>query len=327
MLPKKCIKYGLVIFSLVALLFYVLEIDAFARAGGSKSFGSRGSRSYSSPSSPSKSASSPSRQMAPAASQPQRGGFLKNMAGGLAGGILGGMLGGMLFGSMGMASGGGIGSSGIGLFEIVLIGAILYGIWWFIKKRRREAEAAATAGPAYSWEASQPQQPIAYGSAHATSPYGDPQQTETDAPAGLAQIRQMDPSFDERLFKDQGMDNFFKIQGAWANRDFSTIRTSLTDEMFGILQRDADDLKSKKRINRLENIAVRTVDITEAWQEAGKDFITVRFGANLLDYTVDEASGQVLAGSKTEPVKFDEYWTFTRPVGNYPWQLSAISQA
>ena len=97
--------------------------------------------------------------------------------------------------------------------------------------------------------------------------------------------------------------------------------------MFGILQRDADDLKRKKQINRLENIAVRTVDITEVWQEAGKDFITVRFCANLLDYTVDEASGQVLAGSKADPVKFDEYWTFTRPVGNYPWQLSAINQA
>ncbi|MDP2725774.1 MAG: TIM44-like domain-containing protein, partial [Syntrophales bacterium] len=82
-----------------------------------------------------------------------------------------------------------------------------------------------------------------------------------------------------------------------------------------------------RRINRLENIAVRTVDITEVWQEAGKDFITVRLYANLLDYTVDEESGQVVSGSKTEPVKFEEYWTFTRPVGNNPWQLSAINQA
>jgi predicted lipid-binding transport protein (Tim44 family) len=111
------------------------------------------------------------------------------------------------------------------------------------------------------------------------------------------------------------------------NRDLSTIRTFFTDEMFGSLQQDADELKMKKQINRLENIAVRTVDITEVWQEAGKDFITVRFCANLLDYAVDEASGQMLAGSKTDPVKFDEYWTFTRPVGNYPWQLSAINQA
>jgi predicted lipid-binding transport protein (Tim44 family) len=101
----------------------------------------------------------------------------------------------------------------------------------------------------------------------------------------------------------------------------------LTDEMYRILQGDADDLKGKKQINRLENIAVRMVDVSEAWQEAGKDFITVRFYANLLDYTTDEMSGAVVAGSKTDPVKFEEFWTFTRPVGNNPWQLSAINQA
>ena len=73
-------------------------------------------------------------------------------------------------------------------------------------------------------------------------------------------------------------------------------------------------------------IAVRSVDPTEAWQESGRDYITVRFYANLLDYTVDEKSGEVVSGSKTDPVKFEEYWTFTRAVGNNPWQLSAIQQ-
>ena len=331
MLSGKWVKTGLVIFSLFFLLFYVLEIDACARAGGGRSSGSRGSRSYSSPSSPSKSPTTPSRQVGPSPSQPmsqpQSGGFLRNMAGGLAGGLLGGMLGGMLFRSMGMAGGGagGFGGGGIGLFEIVLIGLILFGIWWYIKKRRREA--TATAGPAYYREASEPQQLTSYGSLAAAPAYGDQQPPQSDTEAGLAHIRQMDPAFDEQRFKDQCMDHFFKVQGAWANRDLSTIRTSLTNEMFGTLQADADDLKRKKQINRLENIAVRTVDITEIWQEAGTDFITVRFYANLLDYTVDEASLQVLTGSKTDPVKFDEYWTFTRPVGNYPWQLAAINQA
>ena len=39
------------------------------------------------------------------------------------------------------------------------------------------------------------------------------------------------------------------------------------------------------------------------------------------------AGGGRSSGSKTEPVKFEEYWAFTRPVGNNPWQLSAINQA
>ena len=122
------------------------------------------------------------------------------------------------------------------------------------------------------------------------------------------------------------MDAFFKVQGVWANRDMSGIRNMFTSEMYGIIQSDADDLKKKKQINRLENIAVRAVDLAEAWQEAGSDFITVRFSANLLDYTTDEVNGSVISGSKTDPVKFEEFWTFTRPVGNNSWQLSAINQ-
>ena len=72
---------------------------------------------------------------------------------------------------------------------------------------------------------------------------------------------------------------------------------------------------------------MRSVDVTEAWQESGQDFVTVHFLASLLDYTVDERSGQVVEGNRSEPVKFEEFWTFLRPVGPNPWRLTAIQQA
>jgi predicted lipid-binding transport protein (Tim44 family) len=77
----------------------------------------------------------------------------------------------------------------------------------------------------------------------------------------------------------------------------------------------------------MENIALRESEITEAWTENGQDFITVRLKANLLDYTVSERDGRVINGSDTEPVEFEEYWTFTRPVGPNAWKLSAVQQA
>ena len=137
----------------------------------------------------------------------------------------------------------------------------------------------------------------------------------------------MDSTFDVARFTDTATDIFFRVQGAWMNRDLSSVSGFLTEEMRGIFQADIDKYLREKRINRLDNIAVRQVEPVEIWQESGKDFITVRFYANLLDYTTDETTGEVTAGSKTEPVKFEEYWTFTRPVGNNPWRLSAIAQA
>ena len=89
-----------------------------------------------------------------------------------------------------------------------------------------------------------------------------------------------------------------------------------------------DGIRARHRAARSqeETIAVRSVALTEAWQESGQDFATVQFLASLLDYTTDE-SDRVLDGSRVEPVKFEEFWTFTRPVGPNAWRLSAIQQA
>lgn len=321
-------RCGLVFLSLFFLLTF-LSADAWARAGGGKSFGSRGSRTYTAPrSTPAPTPAGPSqgaRQLSPAQPAPAPsagGGFLRGMAGG----IVGGMLGGMLFRSLGFAggaegeAGAGAAGSGIGFMDIALIGALLYGIYWFVKRRRSLAPAGA--GVSY-------RNASTMGSAEpaATMPAYEPEARESDPETGLRHIRQMDPHFDERAFADGCMDRFFQIQGAWANRDMSGIRNLLTDEMHKTLQQEADQLRAKKQFNRLENIAVRSVDITEIWQEGGSDFITVKIYANLLDYTADEKSGEVVSGSRTQPVKFQEYWTFTRPVGDHPWRLSAVHQA
>ncbi|MHB8090472.1 MAG: Tim44 domain-containing protein [Syntrophales bacterium] len=315
MFAGRLARAGLVVFSIFFLLT-MLELDASARVGGGRSFGSRGSRSYSSPSptptSPSQGSGQFNGAPAPSSSPFGGGGFLRGMAGGIAGGILGGML----FRGLGFGGGAGGLGGGIGLFDIILIGAILYGIYWFIKRRRSQDSAEA------SWSGNTA---MRTGQAEGVAPY-ELQNVENYTGAGLRHIRQMDPEFNEKKFTEECTDTFFRIQGAWANRDMSGVRGLLTEEMMMTLQKDADQLRAEKKINRLDNIAVRSVEISEAWQEGGEDFITVKFLANLLDYTTDEQTGSVVSGSRTEPVKFGEYWTFTRPVSSQSWRLSAINQ-
>jgi len=127
---------------LAAVLFLsisVLELNAEARVGGSRSMGSRGSRSYSTPSSQ----PSPSRQQAAPAAGPfqqqQGGGFMRNMAGGM----MGGMLGSMLFsGSAGAGAGAGGGTGGgIGMFEIILLAGGGYLIYRYMKKKKADSSS------------------------------------------------------------------------------------------------------------------------------------------------------------------------------------------
>lgn len=308
------------VMSIMAALFMVAEADA--RAGGSRSSGSRGSRSYSRPASPStapspyQAAPQQARPVSPSPfqqPQPAGGGFLRSMAGG----VVGGMLGGMLFRSMGFGGGGmggGIGGGGIGIFDILLLAGIAYLIYRFVKAKRQAADQDGDSS--YSSQSAP----------YDITPQPVLMSTRDDLERGLSNIRQMDAGFDEDRFTDQVMDIFFKIQSAWMSRDLSPVASLLSDDMRRTFQEDIDRLLREKKVNRLENIAVRSVEISEAWQEQGQDYITSLIYANLLDYTTDDATGQVVSGSKSDPVKFEEFWTFTRSIGSGTWKLSGIDQ-
>ena len=239
--------------------------------------------------------------------------------GGIGGFLLGGLLGSMLFGGMGHGLFG-----GIGFMEILLIAGVLYFVFAYLRRRQQPASASSYGytspreADTGSWQS---------GSTSAPSATMHEPDASSDLERGLGYIRQMDAAFDPRRFSDTASDIFFKVQGAWMGRDMTPVRDVLTPEMFEAMQKDCERLRAERRIDHMENIAVRAVDVTEAWQESGRDYVTVRFLASMLDYTIDEQTNQVIAGSRSEPVKFEEYWTFVRPVGPNPWRLSAIQQA
>ena len=247
----------------------------------------------------------------------------------MAGGLAGGLLGSMLFGGSGHASsaGGGGGGGGIGLMDILILGALAYFGWKFYQRRRLQKESSS----GYYSEAtpsrldSYPSYPQTGASSYPESPHQsgfEPGELQR----GIDQIRSFDPSFHEDNFKETAQDLFFRIQAGWMNRDLDAIKVLLASEMADYFRGEFEAMKQKGVFNRLENIAVRKVELAEAWQETGKDYVTVLITANLLDYTVNEASGSVVEGDKLNPVKFQEFWTFCRDVGTQKWQLSAINQ-
>jgi len=210
---------------------------------------------------------------------------------------------------------------GIGFLEIVIIGGLIF--LAVRAMRSRQSQPAAPSGYASTGSLGGDGGQSAYGASATLQAPTSP----SDVDRGVGYIRQMDADFDPRRFGETASDIFFKVQAAWTGRDMGRAASLLTPEMQGFLQKDCDRLRAERRINRLENIAVRAAEVTEAWQERGQDYVTVHFLASLLDYSTDEAGTQVLDGNPTEPVKFEEFWTFVRPVGPNPWRLSAIQQA
>ena len=303
--------------------------DVWARAG---SGGSRGSRSYSAPARPSPASpttpSSPSRSLnqpgSPAA--PQRPGFFGGgLMSGLAGFALGGLIGSMLFGGLGGGLGSGLGGfGGLGLLEMLLIGGGLYFLFRFFRNRQAQSAQPAYAGGGAT---------SAYGAGGERS-WGTAGGATVEMPAapsdlerGMSNIRTMDPGLDTSAITDHARRVYFVVQQAIGMRELAGVRDYLAPEMATVLQTQCDRLRGARHTNRIEQLDIRRAELSEAWQEGGRDYVTVLISATMLDYTVDDATGAVVEGSRTATQAIEDFWTFTRPVGNNPWKLSAIQTA
>jgi predicted lipid-binding transport protein (Tim44 family) len=304
------------LFAFVWLSQVALESMVEARAGGGGSGGSRGSRSYSAPARPTQptSPSAPRREAAPPPQQPspfapQSGGLMR----GLGTAVLGGFLGSMLFSGLANAGFGGLGGSGFGMMEILLFA----GLGYFIYRKFRSPAVAGGYG-------SMPYQNTREYSPQYT-PVGETPAINNDI--DYRSLTMMDRSFDSDRFLKTAQDIFFKVQGAWNKQDTAALRSLCGSELMQTWEQELNNLRARGQQNKMENIALRESEITEAWTENGQDFITVRLHANLLDYTVDQKSGNVVNGNNSDPIEFQEYWTFTRPVGPNPWKLTAVQQA
>lgn len=283
------------------------------------------------------------------------GGFGSGLFAGIGGFLLGGMLGRMLFGGMGGMGGMGMGG-GFGLLEMLLIGGVIF----FVFRMMRNRASASYQEPRYSGDRYAEADPYgvggyeeephdryesprrhersggvyrgpdigaAGGSTRSTAGSGSGPTRDSASDAAIRKISENDASFSEQAFVGLAKENFIRFQNAWTARDLESVRDLMDKEIYGEVQRDIDGLKSEGKINKLDDVDVQKAEIVEAWSEEGFEFITMRYEASLCDYVVDERSGDIIEGSRTQRVSFAEHWTWARPEGPNQWFLSAIEQA
>ena len=294
--------------------------DAYARAGGGGSFGSRGSRSFSMPSAtPTAPRVSPF-DRAPGAStlNPglQRPGFNRPglFGGGFGRGFMGGLLGagllGLLFGHGLFGGLGGIVSMlglllQIGLFVLL----VSLAIGWF---RRRQHPQPAYAGMPYG----------------AAPPDEAPAYRTTAAPLGGGVSPTTMPITVDKADYDSFESRLAEIQDAYGRGDIATIRRLATPEM---AEEFAQELAANTRrgvVDKVSGARLIQGDLSEAWREPDADYATVAMRYSVVNPVIDQASGRVISGSPSVPEEVTEVWTFRRPAGGtaQDWQLSAIQQ-
>ena len=144
--------------------------------------------------------------------------------------------------------------------------------------------------------------------------------TVTAAPsrAGLMPVSKLletDPEFSENELKEKISNLYIKLQRAWQDKKWDAMRAYLTDQLYNQFGRQLDELIRNKRTNYVERITVLGVELKGVAQDEVNDTIVARVKTRIVDYTLDDATGAVVSGSKTRELFMEYEWTLIRSRG------------
>ncbi len=303
--------------ALIAGALLLVPIIAEAAPGG-RSFGSRGSRTQSqvapTPTAPGSSfqrnqAQTPGSSAATPAAGAAAGAAAQaarpSMARSLMMGVAGGLLGAGLFGLLSGAGFGGLaGMLGL-LFQVALIGGL---IWLALRlfRRRSEPQLASAGGP-LGRQAYQPQPAAqAMGGGAAAASTAKPVEFE---------LQGADYGTFERLLSE--------VQTAISDENIARLRQITTPEISGALEDEFADNARKGLIEKAADVKLLQGDLAESWREDGYEYATVAMRFSLLTAMVERNGGKVVEGHATIPREVTEHWTFVRSRGG-EWKVAAI---
>jgi predicted lipid-binding transport protein (Tim44 family) len=300
--------------ALIAGALLLVPIIAEAAPGG-RSFGSRGSRTQSqvapTPTAPGSSFQRSPTQAGPSAAAPAAGAAAQaarpSMARSLMMGVAGGLLGAGLFGLLSGAGFGGLaGMLGL-LFQVALIGGL---IWLALRlfRRRSEPQLASAGGP-LGREAYQPQP-----AAPAMGGLGGGAAAAAAKPVEFELVGADYGNF-ERLLSE--------VQTSISDENGARLRQITTPEISGALEDEFAENARKGLIEKAAEVKLLQGDLAESWREDGYDYATVAMRFSLLTAMVERNGGKVVEGHATIPREVTEHWTFVRSRGG-EWKVAAI---
>jgi predicted lipid-binding transport protein (Tim44 family) len=143
---------------------------------------------------------------------------------------------------------------------------------------------------------------------------------------GVLALRRTDPGFDATRFAGYAAMTFRDVQSARMARDPRGLRGRVTGVMYAELESGCDRLRASGRSARYAEMEVCS-EVTEAWQDGDRDYLTAFVDGSMVSQTVDDATGRVVDGLPGTPTPVEAFLTFTRPAGLNFWTLSLIQGA
>lgn len=131
----------------------------------------------------------------------------------------------------------------------------------------------------------------------------------------MADIQQTDPNFRDEALTEKISNLYVQMQNAWTAKDFEPMKPYFTDALYTQFDRQLDELRNSHQTNHVDKIAVLGVALRGWYETDENQCVVAEVRTRIVDYNVDDKTGEVVAGSKDEE-KFMTYeYTMIRTKG------------
>jgi len=110
---------------------------------------------------------------------------------------------------------------------------------------------------------------------------------------------QRDPSFSEPALCERISNLYVQMQNCWTAKNMEPLRPYFTATSFAQFDRQLDSYRQNYRTNFVERISVLGVELRGWYEQENNDCIVANVRTRIVDYTVDDRSGNVISGSRT----------------------------
>ncbi|MBQ9587955.1 MAG: Tim44 domain-containing protein [Bacteroidales bacterium] len=133
--------------------------------------------------------------------------------------------------------------------------------------------------------------------------------------AVAAEIQTIDPHFSAEKFNSWAREVFIKLQQAWTDREWKTIRPFESEELYATHKAQLDEYIRGNKINVIEKIGIKSCDLVRFVQDGDKEVLTVRLSAVMRDYVIDATSRKVLESDPNKDWYMTYHLIFNRKAG------------
>jgi predicted lipid-binding transport protein (Tim44 family) len=141
-----------------------------------------------------------------------------------------------------------------------------------------------------------------------------------------ARLEAFDPMWNMDAISARVEETYFKVQEAWAARDQDIAKDYMSPRLYAKHKAQTDQMIREGRRNVLENVNLKQAKVigVRDLRDDAKDRFWVHLKGSMVDYTVNDTTGGVVAGSMGKAENFTEIWSFVR--GEKGWVLDEIDQ-